>query len=316
MTLEGAQPQYHARSFNRDTRDFTASRERGDYRGARPKHRTDRQGHGSRSSGDPQSKAAWEGPRQPRSHRPAKMRAAGPQSHQGTATQGPSDKPKPQLPSEQTAGAQDGDLWSPPPQTTTPAVVAITRSRRRATSTEPASQAGSLTPQIANGNLVSLQASDTSILTMLNHLKDPSSYPIASTDLTQVSGLKQLHHIRHLLRVTDNILCEEYHTELETSNFFRDYNFTLSPELEMKIAEGGPQLIDITPIDHALQALGQMPALANLPVVRSWTAADTALCLSTAIGYALTLGLAFILYRKVNEMQVGRQVYGDVPPDL
>ncbi|KAL1277415.1 hypothetical protein QQF64_024088 [Cirrhinus molitorella] len=80
LTLEGAQPQYHARSFNRDTRDFTASRERGDYRGARPKHRTDRQGHGSRSSGDPQSKAAWEGPRQPRSHRPAKMRAAGPES--------------------------------------------------------------------------------------------------------------------------------------------------------------------------------------------------------------------------------------------
>ncbi|KAL1249523.1 hypothetical protein QQF64_020528 [Cirrhinus molitorella] len=101
---------------------------------------------------------------------------------------------------------------------------------------------------------------------------------------------------------------EEYHTELEISNFFRDYNFTLSPELEMKIAEGGPQLIDITPIDQALQALGQMPALTNLPVVRSWTAADTALCLSTAIGYALTLGLAFILYRKVNEMQesVGR----------
>ncbi|KAK2903413.1 hypothetical protein Q8A67_008126 [Cirrhinus molitorella] len=81
-----------------------------------------------------------------------------------------------------------------------------------------------------------------------------------------------------------------------------DYNFTLSPELEMRIAEGGPQLIDITPIDQALQALDQMPALTNLPVVRSWTAADTALCLSTAIGYALTLGLSFILYRKVNGM--------------
>ncbi|KAK2876644.1 hypothetical protein Q8A67_020740 [Cirrhinus molitorella] len=142
---------------------------------------------------------------------------------------------------------------------------------------------------IANGDLVSLQASDTSILTVLNHLKDPSSYPIASTDLNQVPGLKRLHHIRYLLHVTDNILW--------------DYNFTLSPELEMRIAEGGPQLIDITPIDQALQALGQMPALTNLPVVRSWTAADTALCLSTAIGYALTLGLAFILYRKVNEMQ-------------
>ncbi|KAK2901231.1 hypothetical protein Q8A67_009346 [Cirrhinus molitorella] len=102
LTLEGAQPQYHARPFNREARNFTASRERGDYSGARPKHRTDRQGHGSCSSGDPQSKAAWEDPRQPRGHRPAKMRVAGPQSHQGTATQGPSDKPKPQLPPEQT----------------------------------------------------------------------------------------------------------------------------------------------------------------------------------------------------------------------
>ncbi|KAK2915647.1 hypothetical protein Q8A67_000021 [Cirrhinus molitorella] len=78
LTLEGAQPQYHARPFNREARNFTASRERGDYSGARPKHRTDRQRHGSCSSGDPQSKAAWEGPRQPRGHRLAKMRAAGP----------------------------------------------------------------------------------------------------------------------------------------------------------------------------------------------------------------------------------------------
>ncbi|KAK2910826.1 hypothetical protein Q8A67_002959 [Cirrhinus molitorella] len=83
----------------------------------------------------------------------------------------------------------------------------------------------------------------------------------------------------------------------------RDYNFTLSPELEMGIAEGGPQLIDITPIDQALQALDQMPALANLPVVRSWTIADTALCLTTTIGYALTLGLSFFLYKRINGMQ-------------
>ncbi|KAL1248879.1 hypothetical protein QQF64_022197 [Cirrhinus molitorella] len=101
---------------------------------------------------------------------------------------------------------------------------------------------------------------------------------------------------------------EEYHTELEISNFFRDYNFTLSPELEMRIAEGGPQLIDITPFDQALQALDQMPTLANLLVVRSWTAADTALCLTTIIGYALSLCLSFILYKRINGMQelVGR----------
>ncbi|KAK2869891.1 hypothetical protein Q8A67_024283 [Cirrhinus molitorella] len=88
----------------------------------------------------------------------------------------------------------------------------------------------------------------------------------------------------------------------------KDYNFTLSPELEMRIAEGGPQLIDITPFDQALQALDQMPTLANLLVVRSWTAADTALCLTTIIGYALSLCLSFILYKRINGMQelVGR----------
>ncbi|KAK2886106.1 hypothetical protein Q8A67_016943 [Cirrhinus molitorella] len=229
-----------------ETRDFTASRERGDYRGARPKHRTDRQGHGSHSSGDPQSKAAWEGPRQPKSHRPAKMRAAGPQNHQGTAMQGPSDKPKPQLPSEQTVN----EITAP---------VAINETNDT-TMEEPYPGFEAQVQQI---------------------LKDAD----AIQDETDLQKLRQILY-----------------------QYKADYNFTLSPELEMKIAEGGPQLIDITPIDQALQALGQMPALTNLPVVRSWTAADTALCLSTAIGYALTLGLAFILYRKVNEMQesVGR----------
>ncbi|KAA0714061.1 hypothetical protein E1301_Tti024143 [Triplophysa tibetana] len=71
----------------------------------------------------------------------------------------------------------------------------------------------------------------------------------------------------------------------------------------MRIAEGGLQLIDITPIDQALLTLDRMSALTNSPVVRSWTAADTALCLTTTLGYALTLGLSFVLYRRVNGMQ-------------
>ncbi|KAL1248878.1 hypothetical protein QQF64_022196 [Cirrhinus molitorella] len=91
------------------------------------------------------------------------------------------------------AGALHGDPWSPPPQPTAPSVVAITCSRPLATSTEPASQAVSLVPQIADGDLVSLQASDTSILTMLNHLKDPSSYPIAFADLTQFQPTNANH---------------------------------------------------------------------------------------------------------------------------
>ncbi|ROI36375.1 hypothetical protein DPX16_11316 [Anabarilius grahami] len=77
---------------------------------------------------------------------------------------------------------------------------------------------------------------------------------------------------------------EEYQSELEIPSFFKDHNLTLAPGLELRIEEGGSQLIDITPVDTALQALSRLPILTSSPI---------ALCLSMAIGYALTLGLAF-----------------------
>ncbi|RXN11098.1 pumilio -like protein [Labeo rohita] len=96
---------------------------------------------------------------------------------------------------------------------------------------------------------------------------------------------------------------EEYQSEIEIPAFFRNQNLTLEPELELSIEEGGPQTIDITPLDTALQALSRLPVLNNFPVARSWTAADTALCLATAVGYTLTLGLAFVLFNRVNGVQ-------------
>lgn len=96
---------------------------------------------------------------------------------------------------------------------------------------------------------------------------------------------------------------EEYQSELEIPSFFKNYNFTLGPELELWIEKGGPQLIDIAPVDAALQALSRSPILNTSPVVQAWTAADTALCISMVIGHTLTLGVAFILYRKLNEMR-------------
>ncbi|RXN08064.1 pumilio -like protein [Labeo rohita] len=96
---------------------------------------------------------------------------------------------------------------------------------------------------------------------------------------------------------------EEYQSEVEIPAFFRNQNLTLEPELELSIEEGGPQTIDITPLDTTLQALSRLPVLTNFPVARSWTAADTALCLATAVGYTLTLGLAFVLFNRVNGVQ-------------
>ncbi|ROJ25355.1 Retrovirus-related Pol polyprotein from transposon 412 [Anabarilius grahami] len=96
---------------------------------------------------------------------------------------------------------------------------------------------------------------------------------------------------------------EEYQSELEIPSFFKDHNLTLAPGLELRIEEGGPQLIDITPVDTALQALSRLPILTSSPIAQAWTAADSALCLSMAIGYALTLGLAFILFKKMKGMR-------------
>ncbi|XDV47186.1 hypothetical protein PO909_016886 [Leuciscus waleckii] len=96
---------------------------------------------------------------------------------------------------------------------------------------------------------------------------------------------------------------EEYQAELEIPSFFKNRNFTLDPELEDWIEKGGPQVIDIAPLDSALQALSRLPILNTSPVVQTWTAADTALCITSILGHALALGLAYILYRRINAIR-------------
>ena len=95
---------------------------------------------------------------------------------------------------------------------------------------------------------------------------------------------------REFLHVDDLALyhlpSHEYETELEIPSFFKDHNFTLGPELELEIETGGSQLIDIAPLDSALQALSRQPTLTASPVVRAWPAADMALCLSMVVGHS------------------------------
>ncbi|ROL43546.1 hypothetical protein DPX16_13477 [Anabarilius grahami] len=107
---------------------------------------------------------------------------------------------------------------------------------------------------------------------------------------------------------------EDYQSELEVPSFFKNHNFTLDPELELSIEKGGSQLIDITPIDTALQALSRLPILTSSPVVQAWTTADKALCLSMVVGYTLTLGLAFFLFKRVNGMQESMDKCLAAPP--
>ncbi|KAF7699138.1 hypothetical protein HF521_003880 [Silurus meridionalis] len=62
---------------------------------------------------------------------------------------------------------------------------------------------------------------------------------------------------------------------------------------KLRIEEGGRQMIDITPVDTALQALSRLPVPTNFSVARAWTAADTALCISTIIGCTAALPRVF-----------------------
>ncbi|ROL50603.1 hypothetical protein DPX16_23873 [Anabarilius grahami] len=96
---------------------------------------------------------------------------------------------------------------------------------------------------------------------------------------------------------------QKYQSELETPSFFRNHNLTLDPELELRIEKGGSQLIHITPIDTALQALSRLPILTSSPIVQAWTATNMALYSSLAIEYTLILGLAFILSKGINGMR-------------
>ncbi len=52
----------------------------------------------------------------------------------------------------------------------------------------------------------------------------------------------------------------------------------------------------------ALEAIARLPP-AGAPIIRSWSAADTALCISTIVGYVMNLTLAFLLHKRVNVVQ-------------
>ncbi len=86
------------------------------------------------------------------------------------------------------------------------------------------------------------------------------------------------------------------------SPFVKQHSFVLDPELEERIKEEGSQLIDLTPVDIALESIARLPH-AGAPIIRSWFATDTALCISTIVGYIVTLTLAFLLYTQVNAVQ-------------
>ncbi|ROL53172.1 hypothetical protein DPX16_23791, partial [Anabarilius grahami] len=121
--------------------------------------------------------------------------------------------------------------------------------------------------------------------------------------------------ILHLNRLVAYCLSsEEYQSKLEIPSSSRNHHRTLDPGLELRVDKGGSQLSDSTPIDAALQALSRLPVLTSSPIAQAWTAANTALCLSMAIKYALTLGLAFIISKGIKGIRESMDKCLPAPP--
>ncbi len=72
--------------------------------------------------------------------------------------------------------------------------------------------------------------------------------------------------------------------------------------MEERIKKEGTQLIDLTPVDTALEAIACLSP-AGAAIIRSWSDVDTAVCISTIVGYVVTLTLAFLLHKRVNGVQ-------------
>ncbi len=66
---------------------------------------------------------------------------------------------------------------------------------------------------------------------------------------------------------------DKFQAELEISSFVKQQSFILDTELEERIKEKGSQLIDLTPVDTALEAIAHLPPT-GVSLIPSWSAAD------------------------------------------
>ena len=104
------------------------------------------------------------------------------------------------------AGALHGDPWTFKPLPTSPCVSVITRHQHTQAVQNPASSQISISPQISNDDIITLQPSDAAFQTIVNHLSDPQSNPITTSDLAASSDLRHLNALLHMLHLKHGIL--------------------------------------------------------------------------------------------------------------
>ncbi|ROL44858.1 hypothetical protein DPX16_22369 [Anabarilius grahami] len=176
----------------------------------------------------------------------------------------------------------------------------MTRDTRYPAEAKPRTQVIGTQAEIVGDRLLVHTPTHAATLTYNQHNTATSVSLLNPSKWIQVP-LGSILHLNHLVAYC--LSSEEYQSKLEIPSSSRNHHHTLDPGLELRIEKGGSQLIDITPVDTALQALSRLPVLTSSPIAQAWTAADTALCLSIATEYALTLGLASILAKGIKGMQ-------------
>ena len=98
-------------------------------------------------------------------------------------------------------GALHGTLWTPNSHPPTPIVAVVTRHH-----TDTSQTALPLCPQIENSDLITLQATDNAIATMIKHLSDPNANPIDPSLIRDDKPLRRLYAVKHDLRLLQGIL--------------------------------------------------------------------------------------------------------------
>uniref|UniRef100_A0A9J7YLF7 Gypsy retrotransposon integrase-like protein 1 n=1 Tax=Cyprinus carpio carpio TaxID=630221 RepID=A0A9J7YLF7_CYPCA len=104
------------------------------------------------------------------------------------------------------AGALHGESWTFPALPPTPSVAPITRRHHATGAQTPTSSHIELSPQFTANDLLTLQASNPVLQTIATHISYPLTHTISTSDLSNLSDLRQLHSVKHMLHLKDGVL--------------------------------------------------------------------------------------------------------------
>ncbi|XP_028310951.1 uncharacterized protein LOC114468322 isoform X2 [Gouania willdenowi] len=96
---------------------------------------------------------------------------------------------------------------------------------------------------------------------------------------------------------------EQYQTDIEMPDFFKDLSLEISPQTLTQIQYEGTKIIDITPLDNVLKELKSTTKTPNQPLMYTWSTPDTSLAMVIILSYIVFFGVATLSFRRTKNLQ-------------